>query len=67
MKDHPMNPAAEQVAIRPDDDVAAFLEYLSVHLEKQRGPNLEASVNDIAARVGERGRMLITELARRIP
>jgi len=59
--------AAEQVAMMLDRDVADFLDWLSVHLEKQRGPNLEAAVNDISAYLGERGKLLIRELARRIP
>jgi hypothetical protein len=59
--------AAEQVAIMLNIHVADFIDWLSIHLEKQRGPNLEASVDEIAASMGERGRLLIRELARRIP
>jgi hypothetical protein len=59
--------AAGQVAVMLDCDVADFLDWLSIHLEKQRGPNLEAAVDEISALMGERGKLFIRELARRMP
>ena len=56
---------AEQVGQLPDEYVADFLNALSIHLEKARGPNLEVAVNRIAECMGERARLLIRELSNR--